>query len=75
MREKGNPSKRPVYQEQLRSSYPAYPDKPMRDVLGPVPSNPVGDSKDLYKRRDQNGRVVRALSGIMQKGNVFKGTY
>jgi hypothetical protein len=73
MREKGTPSKRPVYQEQLREKFPFYPDKPMRDVLGPVPSKPVGG--EGYKQRDKSGRVIRALSGIMQKGNVFKGTF
>jgi hypothetical protein len=45
----------------------------MRAVLGPVPSKPVGG--EGYKQRDKSGRVIRALSGIMQKGNVFKGTF
>ena len=71
----GKPSKRAVYREDLRNNFPNYPDKPLRDILGPVPSEPVGNSKDLYKRRDPSGRVIRALSGIMQKGNVFKGTF
>jgi hypothetical protein len=45
----------------------------MRDVLGPVPSKPVGG--EGYKQRDKSGRVIRALSGIMKRGNVFKGTF
>ena len=32
----GKPSKRPVYNESIRQKFPVYPDKPMRDVLGPV---------------------------------------
>lgn len=71
----GKPSKRPVYNESIHQEFPLYPDKPLRDVLGPVPSEPVGNSKDLYKRRDPSGRVIRALSGIMVKGNQFKGTF
>ena len=70
----GKPSKRPIYNDSIRQKFPVYPDKPMRDVLGPVPSNPVG-SGEGYKLRVDQGRVIRALSGIMVKGNRFKGTF
>lgn len=70
----GKPSKRPIYTDSIRQKFPVYPDKPMRDVLGPVPSKPVGNGEG-YKLRDDQGRVIRALSGIMVKGNRFKGTF
>ena len=70
----GKPSKRPIYNDSIRQKFPVYPDKPMRDVLGPVPSNPV-DNGEGYKLRDKSGSVIRALSGIMVKGNRFKGTF
>lgn len=73
MREKGTPSLRPVYGEQLQRQYPVYPDKPLRDILGPPPSH--GNPGDSYKERDKDGRVIRALSGIMKKGNTFKGMF
>lgn len=73
MREKGTPSRRPVYGEHLQRQYPLYPDKPLRDILGPPPSH--GNPNDSYKQRDPSGRVIRALSGIMRKGNVFRGTF
>jgi hypothetical protein len=53
MREKGTPSKRPVYQEQLREKFP---DKPLPAKKG-------------------GGRVIRALSDIMKRGNFFRGAF
>ena len=70
----GKPSKRPMYNDSIRQKFPVYPDKPMRDVLGPVPSKPVGNGEG-YKLRDKGGSVIRALSGRASKGNRFKGTF
>lgn len=74
MRNEGTPSRRAVFKEGIQRQNPVYPDKPLRDVLGPMPSRPVLKD-DSYKLRDPDGRVIRALSGIMMKGNRFKGTF
>ena len=63
MREKGTPSNRPIAKGMGPKPEPFYFDQILRDRgFQPSPNRPVG-------------RVIRALSGIMRKGNVFKGTF
>lgn len=74
MREKGISSKQPP----APKPEPFYYDKILRD-RGLMPDSnrapDPGTAPRHFKTRDPQGRVIRALSGIMKKGNVFKGTF
>lgn len=78
MREKGTPSNRPIAKGMGPKPEPFYFDRILRDRgFQPSPNRPVdpGPAPGQYRQRDEKGRVIRALSGIMRKGNVFKGTF
>jgi hypothetical protein len=75
MREKGTPSRRPVYGEQVRKKNPVYPDRILRENFERPMGAPVPDPSNMYKQREPGGRVIRALSSIMQRGNRFQGTF
>ena len=79
MREEGTPSKRPLAKSMAPKPERFYYDKILRDrglQPSPFPKAPdPGTAPGRFQQRDQNGRVIRALSGIMKKGNVFKGTF
>ena len=77
MYESKNPSRRRMFNEMQRPKpKPFYFDKILRDRgFQPSPSQGPGTAPNMFKQRDKQGRVIRALSGIMQKGNVFKGTF
>jgi hypothetical protein len=73
----GTPSKRPMARS-MEKPERFYYDKILRDRGLNPPSNKApdpGTAPKRFKYRDKDGRVIRALSGIMQKGNVFKGTF
>ena len=78
MYEEGTPSKRRLAKGMAPKPEEFYYDKIIRDRgLRPSPNQPAdpGTAPGKYMQRDRSGRVIRALSGIMQKGNVFKGTF
>lgn len=78
MREQGTPSNRRIAKSMGPKPERFYYDKILRDRGLQPPANPPSDpgpAPNQFKKRDPSGRVIRALSGIMQKGNVFKGTF
>ena len=78
MREEGTPSNRRMAKGMAPKPERFYYDKILRDRgLRPpsLPPTDPGPAPKQFKQRDPSGRVIRALSGIMKKGNVFKGTF
>lgn len=63
----GRPSRREMYREKMQRENPVYPDRPLRDILGPPPSLGPERGPEL---RDNKGRMIRALAG-----STFKGTF
>lgn len=81
MREKGTPSKLSMTRSMAPKKEPErfFHDKILRDKgykPNPIPKSPdPGTAPGRFQQRDDKGRVIRALSGIMTKGNLFRGTF
>jgi hypothetical protein len=54
-------------ERKLRKDFPVYPDKPLRDVLGPQPSKKTLPSGPVLRGKD--GKIKRAL---LAKGGMVK---
>lgn len=61
------PAPEPFYYDKILRDRGLMPDSNRAPDPGPAPRN--------FKTRDPQGRVIRALSGIMKKGNTFKGMF
>ena len=61
----GRPSRREMYRARIQQENPVYPDRPLRDILGPPPSLRPERGPEL---RDNKGRMIRALAGSTFKG-------
>lgn len=67
MRDQGVQSRREMYRGMLQNKFPLYPDRPLRDILGPPPPLRPERGPEL---RDEKGRMIRALARAQ-----FKGTF